>query len=99
MLKVSLSVSGILVSEKKVSVSKILVSENNLGFGFRKFCHRKSLGFKKFGLRKKVWVSEILISAKGFGFVFGSFGIENKKTEWQEDDQNKIKDKEIIVCC
>ena len=84
---------------KKVSVSKILVSENILGFGFRKFCHRKSLGFKKFGLRKKVWVSEILISAKSFGFVFGSFGIENKKTEWQEDDQNKIKDKEIIVCC
>ena len=73
--------------------------------GFRLGCHGSMsvfmvfLGFKKFGLGKKVWVSEILISAKSFGFVFGSFGIENKKTEWQEDDQNKIKDKEIIVCC
>ena len=41
-----------------VSVSENLVSEKNLGFGFGKFGFQKSPGFglRKFGLGKKSWL-------------------------------------------
>ena len=50
----------------RVSVSKNLVSEKSLGFGFGKFGPEKSLGFGfgKFGIVKKVSVSvKILVSS------------------------------------
>ena len=56
----------------------------------------KSIGFGKFGLEKSLGFGKS-VSEKRFGFVFGSFGTKNKK--WQEEEKNKIKDKEIIVCC
>ena len=56
-LRVSVSVSKNLVSEKSLGFGygKNLVSEKSLGFGFGKFGSEKSLGFRKFYQGKKSW--------------------------------------------
>ena len=70
-LKVSVSVSENLVSEKKsrFRLRKNLVSEKSLGFDFRKFGFVKK---SRFQFRKK------LVSEKSLGFGFGKFGLGRK---------------------
>ena len=75
-LRVSVSVSENLVSEKKsrFRFRKYLVSEKSLGFGFGKF------GLGKFGLGKKFRFRfrKNLVSEKSLGIGFGKFGIGKK---------------------
>ena len=78
-LRVSVSVSENLVSEKKSRFQKKLVSEKSLGFGFRKFgLGRKVSVSEKFGLGKKsrFRFRKNLVSEKSLGF--GKFGIVKK---------------------
>ena len=70
-LRVSVSVSKNLVSEKKsrFRFRKNLVSEKSLGFGFGKF---------GLGRKVSVSVSEKFGLGKSLGFGFGKFGIVKK---------------------
>ena len=92
-LRVSVSVSKNLVSEKKYRFRKNLVSEKksrfrenlvsekSLGFGFGKFgSGKKSLGFGfgKFGLGKKVSVSVSEKLVSEKFLGFGEFGLKKK---------------------
>ena len=85
LLKVSLSVSGISVSEKSFGFEKFGLGKYSW-FRFQKIWSRKKSRFRKIWSRKRSWFRKIWftkkfsvsVSAKSFGFVFGSFGIENK---------------------
>ena len=62
-----------------VSVSENLVSEKKSWFRFRKnLVSEKSIGFGEFGLGKKVSFSENLVSEKSIGFSFRKFGFRKK---------------------
>ena len=67
-----------------VSVSKNLVSEKSLGFGFEKIWSRKKVSvsvLENLDLEKKSWFRfrKNLVSEKNLGLGFGKFGLGKEK--------------------